>query len=81
VPALINAVRTDQDWDVREQAANSLGAIGPKASAAIPHLMHILNSPRVMDKTVMDKAEMAASMREEDFRKALRNAVQKIQGK
>jgi hypothetical protein len=34
-----------------------------------------------MDKTVMDKAEMAASMREEDFRKACRNAVQKIQGK
>jgi tetratricopeptide (TPR) repeat protein len=81
VPALINAVRNDQDWDVREQAANSLGSLGPKAAAAIPHLMHILNSPRVMDKTVMDKAEMAASMREEDFRKAVRNAVQKIQGK
>ncbi|HET6900203.1 MAG TPA: tetratricopeptide repeat protein [Vicinamibacteria bacterium] len=81
VPALINAVRNDQDWDVREQAANSLGSIGPKASAAIPHLMHILNSPRVMDKTVMDKAEMAASMREEDFRKAVRNALLKIQGK
>ena len=81
VPALIHAVRNDADWDVREQAANSLGALGPKASAAVPHLMHILNSPRVMDKTVMDKAEMAASMREEDFRKAVRNAVQKIQGK
>jgi len=81
VPALIQAVRNDADWDVREQAANSLGALGPKASAAVPHLMHILNSPRVMDKTVMDKAEMAASMREEDFRKAVRNAVQKIQGK
>ena len=37
----------DSDWDVRETAANSLGAIGPKASAAIPHLMHILHvAPR-----------------------------------
>jgi tetratricopeptide (TPR) repeat protein len=81
VPALINAVRTDQDWDVREAAATSLGTLGPKAAAAIPHLMHILNSPRVYDKTVMDKAELALSMREEEFRKALRNAVLKIQGK
>jgi tetratricopeptide (TPR) repeat protein len=81
VPALIQAVRNDQDWDVREQAANSLGTIGPKAAAAIPHLMHILNSPRVYDKTFMDKNEMALSQREEEFRKAVRNAVLKIQGK
>jgi tetratricopeptide (TPR) repeat protein len=81
VPALINAVRNDQDWDVREQAANSLGSLGPKASAAVPHLMHILNAPRVYDKTFMDKNEMALASREEEFRKALRNAVLKIQGK
>jgi len=81
VPALINAVRNDQDWDVREQAANSLGSIGPKAAAAVPHLLHILNSPRVFDTTMMTKEQMAMSMREEDFRKAVRNALLKIQGK
>jgi len=81
VPALINAVRNDQDWDVREQVANSLGSIGPKAAAAVPHLLHILNSPRVYDTTMMTPAQLQMSMREEDFRKAARNALLKIQGK
>ena len=81
VPALIGAVKGDADWGVREQAANSLGAIGPKASAAIPHLMYILTSARAMDTTIMTKEQQAESMREEDYRKAVRNAVQKIQGK
>jgi len=81
VPCLINAVKNDQDWGVREQAANSLGALGPRASAAVPTLMYILNSPRISEKTVMSKEEMNTMMQEEDFRKALRNALLKIQGK
>jgi len=81
VSALITAVQKDSDWSVREQAANSLGALGPKASAAIPHLTSILNSPRLTEKTVMNKEEMAAMMQEEDFRKAVRNALLKIQGR
>jgi tetratricopeptide (TPR) repeat protein len=81
VSALITAVKTDSDWGVRETAANSLGSIGPKASAAIPTLMYILTSPRSVDSTIMSKEQMAESMREEDFRKAVRNAVQRIQGK
>ena len=81
VPALIAAIRGDADWSVREAAANSLGAIGPKASSAVPHLMHILNSARAMDTTIMTKEQQAESMREEDYRKAVRNAVQKIQGR
>jgi tetratricopeptide (TPR) repeat protein len=81
VPALVAAVKGDSDWSVREAAATSLGAIGPRASAAIPSLMFILNSNRAVDSTIMSKEQMAESMREEDFRKALRNAVQKIQGK
>jgi superkiller protein 3 len=81
VPALVNAVKTDNDWSVRETAANSLGAIGPKASAAIPSLMYILTSPRSVDSTIMSKEQMAESMKEEDLRKAIRNALQKIQGK
>ena len=81
VPALVAAVKGDSDWSVREAAATSLGAIGPRASAAIPSLMFLLNSNRAVDSTIMSKEQMAESMREEDFRKALRNAVQKIQGK
>jgi HEAT repeat protein len=81
VSALINAVKTDNDWSVRETAANSLGSIGPKASAAIPTLMYILTSPRSVDSTIMSKEQLAESMKEEDLRKAIRNAVQRIQGK
>jgi tetratricopeptide (TPR) repeat protein len=81
VPALINAVKNDSDWAVRETAANSLGSIGSKASAAVPHLLFILNSPRQTEKTVMSKEEMNTMMLEEDFRKAVRQALQKIQGR
>lgn len=81
VPALVTAVKGDADWSVKEAAATSLGAIGPRASAAVPTLMFILNSARANDTTYMSKEQLAESMKEEDFRKAVRNAVQKIQGK
>jgi len=81
VPALISAIKGDADWSVREAAANTLGSLGPRASAAVPHLLYVLNSTRSVDATIMTKEQMAESMKEEDFRKAVRNALQKIQGK
>ena len=81
MPALIAAVKGDADWGVREQAANSLGAIGPKASAAIPTLMYVLNANRVVGGPILTKEQLAESMQEEEFRKAVRNAVLRIQGK
>jgi HEAT repeat protein len=80
-PALISAIQKDSDWSVKEQACNSLGALGPKASAAVPTITYILKSPRVVDSTVMTKEQMALSMLEEDFRKACRDALLKIQGR
>src|SRR5262249_39324611 len=53
VPALTNAVKNDMDWGVREASCNSLGAIGPKAAAAVPTIMFILNSPRIYDKAIL----------------------------
>ncbi len=81
VSALILAVRGDADWGVRETAATSLGTLGPKASSALPHLRSILASPPALEKTVMSKEEMQESMREQDFRRAVRDAIIKIQGK
>ncbi len=81
LPALISAIKGDADWSVREAAANTLGSLGPRASAAVPHLLYVLNSTRSVDATIMTKEQMAESMKEEDFRKAVRNALQKIQGK
>jgi tetratricopeptide (TPR) repeat protein len=79
--ALITAVTKDNDWGVRTSAASALGALGPKANSAIPHLMSILNSPRVYDSTIATKEQLQLQMVEEDFRKVVRQAVLKIQGK
>jgi tetratricopeptide (TPR) repeat protein len=81
VSALINAVTKDADWGVLTEAARSLGSLGPKASTALPHLNAILHSPPRIDTTVMTKEQMAESLKEQDFRRAVRDAVLKIQGK
>jgi tetratricopeptide (TPR) repeat protein len=75
VPSLINALREEQP--VREAAVAALGAIGPPAKSAVPHLRQIL-STREHEKTFMTKEEMQQAMREEDFRKAVRDAILKI---
>src|SRR5207245_1672047 len=77
VPSLINALTQGQA--VREAAVAALGAIGPPARAAVPHLKHIL-STREHEKINMTKEEMQASMREEDFRRAVRDAILRIEG-
>src|SRR5215471_2753189 len=41
VPELLKALK-DDDWQVRNQAAVVLGAIGPEAKAAVPALMDVL---------------------------------------
>src|SRR5262249_49934949 len=41
VPELIKALK-DDDWQVRNQAAVALGAIGPQAKAAVPALIDVL---------------------------------------
>ena len=81
VSALINALRQDSDWGVREQAANSLGTLGPKAASSLPYLRQILATPPVLEKTVMSKEEMQESLKEQDFRRAVRDAIIKIAGK
>jgi HEAT repeat protein len=43
VPDLIQAL-TDDDWQVRNEAAVALGAIGPEAKAAVPSLIAVLQS-------------------------------------
>jgi tetratricopeptide (TPR) repeat protein len=75
VPSLINALKEEQP--VREAAVVALGAIGPPAKAAVPHLKHIL-STREHEKINMTKEEMMEAMREEDFRKMVRDAILRI---
>jgi len=76
VSALINALR---DRTVREAAVSALGTIGPAAKQAIPYLQQIVNAPK-NDSVIMERAEMEQSMRDEEFRKMARSALQRIQG-
>jgi len=75
VPALIRAL---SDRAVREAAVASLGAIGAPAKQAVPYLQQIVNAPPA-DSVIMERAEMEQSMRDEEFRKLARGALQSIQ--
>jgi superkiller protein 3 len=74
VPALIRAL---SDRAVRDAAVSSLGSIGPAAKQAVPYLQAIVNAPK-NDSVIMERAEMEQSMRDEEFRKAARDALAKI---
>jgi hypothetical protein len=72
-------IRALSDRAVREAAVASLGAIGPAAKQAVPYLQQIVNAPPA-DSVIMERAEMEQSMRDEEFRKLARSALQRIQG-
>jgi superkiller protein 3 len=76
VPALIRAL---SDRAVRDAAVAALGAIGAAAKQAVPYLQQILNAPR-NESLIMDAEEMKEMTREEDFRRAVKGALQRIQG-
>jgi superkiller protein 3 len=76
VPALIRALG---DRAVREAAVNSLGAIGGAAKQAIPYLQQIVNAPK-NDSLIAEREELEQSMRDEEFRKMARSALQRIGG-
>ena len=76
VPALIRAL---SDRAVREAAVASLGAIGGAAKQAVPYLQQIVNAPK-NDSVIMERAELEQSMRDEEFRKMARSALQRIGG-
>lgn len=79
VPALVYLLQ-DKDWNVKEAAAAALGSLGASARSAIPHLRAIINAPR-NENLVMTKQEMQESLKDEDFRRSAKEALQKIERK
>ena len=75
VPALIIALR---DRGARMGAVSGLGSMGPAAKQAIPYLQQIVNAPPC-GNVIMERKEMEDCMRDEEFRKAAREALGKIQ--
>jgi len=74
VPALIRAM---SDRAVRDAAVSSLGTIGPAAKQALPYLQQYINSDPQYP-LIMDPEQMKEMTREEDYRRIVKDAIQKI---
>jgi hypothetical protein len=76
VPELIKALK-DDDWQVRNQAAVALGAIGPEAKAAVPALVEVLQDEdkyfRSHAATALGKIGREATAAIPALRKALKD--------
>jgi hypothetical protein len=83
VATLIFMVGNDESIPVRRAALRSLAAIGPAAREALPHLRNIMNSPMVSEGfgTTMSPQEMQFMMEEGDFRRELKDAIARIEGR
>lgn len=80
VPTLIYLVGNDESIAVRRAALRSLAAIGPAAREALPHLRNILNAPS-FEKTNPTPQELQFMMDEGDFKRELRDAIPRIEGR
>jgi len=75
---LIYLLRTDSNWTVRIAATKSLGALGPRASKAVPLIEKVLGQGRYLSPDATDE-QLHNEMLDDDFREALRQALGKIQ--
>jgi tetratricopeptide (TPR) repeat protein len=78
VECLVYAAVNDGDMSVREEAINSLGALGGIARDTCKQLQSIVSRPNPYDTTVQDRATMELSVRYEDLKRAAKAAVAKI---
>jgi len=78
VTNLVFVMQNDNDYGVREACTVALGSLGPAAKSALPNLKAMMNHPCPEDinppKEVLD-----AMMKCADFKRAVRDALQKVQ--
>jgi hypothetical protein len=79
VPAVVYVMQTDTDYTVREACTVALGSLGPAAKSALPNLKAMLNHNCGDDQINLTKEQMDASMKCADFKRAVRDALQKVQ--
>jgi tetratricopeptide (TPR) repeat protein len=80
VDMLIFLMQADDNYDVRIAAARALGSLGRAARKAIPNLKGLLNQPAYEPPTIATEAELENAMKDGDYRKAMREALNRIQG-
>ncbi|MCG6925225.1 MAG: tetratricopeptide repeat protein [Acidobacteria bacterium] len=80
VDALTYLVQMDDSYDVRIAAAVALGSLGPGAQKAVPNIRGILaQEPYTAPLENPTQAEMDMEMKDYDYRKALREALKRIE--
>jgi tetratricopeptide (TPR) repeat protein len=79
VDNLIYLMQADPDYDVRIAAARALGSLGPAAKRAVSHIEGILRQPPYEAPINATQEQLNNQMRDGDYRKALREALQRIQ--
>ena len=78
VPVLVHMMQNDSDYAVRESCTIALGNLGAAAKSALPNLRHMINHECDQSLT-QTKEQMEASLKCEDFRRAVRDALLKVQ--
>jgi tetratricopeptide (TPR) repeat protein len=78
VPQLVYVMQTDNDYDVREACTVALGSLGAGAKSALPNLKAMVNHscPEDLNAT---KEQLDNMMKCADFKRAVRDALQKVQ--
>jgi len=80
VDALIFLMQTDNSYDVRIAAAKALASLGPGARKAIPNIRGILaQDPYTAPLEDPTQDEMDMEMKDYDYRKAMREALARIE--
>jgi tetratricopeptide (TPR) repeat protein len=80
VDNLIYLMQADPDWNVRIAATKALGSLGPVARKAIPNIEGILRQDPYDPGPIATPEQLRLQMLDGDYRKALREALPKIQG-
>ena len=78
VPTLVYMMQTDPDYDVRIAATNALGSLGGAARSAVKNIEGMLRQPPYEPPLNATPQEMENSMKDADYRRALRDALAKI---
>jgi tetratricopeptide (TPR) repeat protein len=78
VPNLVFVMQNDNDYGVREACTVALGSLGPAAKSALPNLKAMMNHgcPEDLNAT---KEQLDNMMKCADFKRAVRDALQKVQ--
>ncbi len=77
---LVQLIQNDPNYDVRITCTEALGSLGAGARSAVPNLRALIGQdPYVAPVVGATKEQLDAELKDGDFRRALRDALQKIQ--